>query len=187
MSLRAVSTKTRRASIMTVAKATPRRSPKDLKVALRERTREVEVLHRISESIGGTLELESVLNHIVDVVVEVTKADACLLYLVSIHRDAIVLRASKNPHPKLIGRISLGLGEGIAEWVAQENVPVVIPRHVSNDPRFRFSHNLPQDRYHAFVSLPIVTNKTVVGVINVPHKRPKRYQDATLALLSTDC
>ena len=125
------------------------------------------MLHRISESIGGTLELESVLNHIVDVVVEVTKADSCLLYLVSIHRDAIVLRASKNPHPKLIGRISLGLGEGIAGWVAQENVSVVIPRHASDAPRFRFFHNLPEDRYHAFVPLPIVTKKTVVGVINV--------------------
>ena len=55
---------------------------KDVKAVLRERTREVEVLHRISESISSTLDLESVLKHIVEVVVEVTKADSCLLYLV---------------------------------------------------------------------------------------------------------
>ena len=45
--------------------------------ALREKTREVDVLHRISESISNTLDLEAVLRHIVDMVVEVTKADAC--------------------------------------------------------------------------------------------------------------
>jgi ribonuclease PH len=47
--------------------------------ALREKTREVDVLHRISESISNQLDLEAILKHIVEVVVEVTKADACLL------------------------------------------------------------------------------------------------------------
>tara|TARA_B100001750_G_C15470524_1_gene579531 strand:+ start:22 stop:1089 length:1068 start_codon:yes stop_codon:yes gene_type:complete len=104
---------------------------------------------------------------------------------VSVNRDELVLRASKNPHPKLIGRTSLGLGEGITGWVAQEKVRVVIPRNASDDPRFRFFHSLPEDRYQAFVSLPIVTKGIVVGVINIQHKRSKRYQDAELALLST--
>ena len=170
---------------MSSLKVKPRRQTKDVKVVLRERTREVEVLHRISESISSTLDLESVLKHIVEVVVEVTKADSCLLYLVSANRDELVLRASKNPHPKLIGRTSLSLGEGITGWVAQEKVRVVIPRNASDDKRFRFFHNLPEDRYQAFVSLPIVTKGIVVGVINIQHKRTKRYQDAELALLST--
>ena len=157
----------------------------DLKQALRERTREVGILHKISESITGTLDLEAVLKHIVEVVVEVTKADACLLYLLSDRRDELVLRASKNPHPKLIGRISIGLGEGITGWVAREKVRVVIPKNASDDPRFKFFHNLPEDRYQAFVSLPIETKGEVVGVINVQHKRSKRYGEETLALLST--
>ncbi len=170
---------------MMPAKKSLKRPKQDVKAVLRERTREVEVLYRISESISSTLDLEAVLKHIVEVVVEVTKADSCLLYLVSENRDELVLRSSKNPHPKLIGRISVGLGEGITGWVAQERVLVVIPRHASDDPRFKFFHNLPEDRYQAFVSLPIVTKGNVIGVINVQHKRTRRYQDAELALLST--
>ena len=170
---------------MSPTKQPMNRRKKDMKTVLRERTREVEVLHRISQSISSTLDLESVLTHIVEVVVEVTKADSCLLYLVSENRDELVLRSSKNPHPTLIGRAALGLGEGITGWVAQEQVPVVIPRNASDDPRFKFFHNLPEDRYQAFVSLPIVTKGNVIGVINVQHKRTKRYQDAELALLST--
>ena len=49
----------------------------------KEKTREVDVLHRITDSISNTLDLEAVLKHIVEIVVEVTKADACLLYLLS--------------------------------------------------------------------------------------------------------
>lgn len=153
--------------------------------ALREKTREVEILHRISDSISNTLDLEAVLRHIVDVVVEVTNADACLLYLLSDTKDELVLRASKNPHPKLIGRITIGMGEGITGWVARERTSVVIPSSASDDSRFKFFHNLPEDRYQAFVSVPILTKKEVVGVINVQHKRPRRYEADELTLLNT--
>src|SRR6185295_14217962 len=156
-----------------------------LQRALREKEREIDVLHRISESINSTLDLEAVLKHIVDMVVEVTHADACLLYLLSESREELILRASKNPHPRLIGRITIGIGEGITGWVARERTRVVIPSNASDDPRFKFFHNLPEDRYQAFVSVPIMTKKEVVGVINVQHKRPKRYRPDELALLTT--
>ena len=157
----------------------------ELKHLVRERIREVQILHRISESISSTLELETVLKQIVEVVVEVTKGDACLLYLISESTDELILRASKNPHPRLIGRISIGLGEGITGWVAREKVPVVISRNASDDARFKFFHRLPEDRYQAFVSVPIMSKGEIVGVINVQHKRPKRYAEETLALLLT--
>ncbi|MEC4687437.1 MAG: GAF and ANTAR domain-containing protein [Nitrospirota bacterium] len=165
----------------------PRRRPstQQLEQAYREKTREVNVLHRITESISSTLELEAVLKHIVEVVVEVTKADACLLYLLSDGRGELILRASKNPHPRLIGRITIGIGEGITGWVARERTRVVISSNASDDPRFKFFHNLPEDRYQAFVSVPIMAKQEAIGVINVQHKRPRRYRLEELTLLST--
>ena len=157
----------------------------ELKQQVRERTREVQILHRISESVSSTLEQATVLKEIVEVVVEVTKADACLLYMISENKEELILRASKNPHPRLIGRISIGLGEGITGWVAREKVPVVIPRNASDDARFKFFHRLPEDRYQAFVSVPIMSKGEIIGVINVQHKRSKRYSEETLALLLT--
>lgn len=168
-----------------VMKSQYNHSVQQLERALREKTREVDVLHRISESISSTLDLEAVLKHIVEIVSEVTKADACLLYLLSDSREELILRASKNPHPKLIGRITIGLGEGITGWVARERTRVVISSNASDDPRFKFFHNLPEDRYQAFISVPIMAKKEVVGVINVQHKRPRRYRPDEVALLST--
>ena len=48
-----------------------------------------------------------------------------------------------------------------------------------------FFTTLPEDRYQAFVSVPIMAKKEVIGVINVQHKRPERYRPDELALLST--
>ena len=47
-----------------------------LEQALREKTREVDVLHRISESISHTLDLEAVLKHIVPAIREITEYGA---------------------------------------------------------------------------------------------------------------
>jgi hypothetical protein len=44
-----------------------------LQRALRDKTREAEILHRVSETVSGNLDLDAVLHDIVDIAVEVTK------------------------------------------------------------------------------------------------------------------
>ncbi len=148
------------------------------KEALLQKTRELELLHRISEQISSSLDLEAVLKEIVGMVVEITQADACLLYLLDDSQKELTLRASKNPHPKLIGRIRLELGEGITGWVAKD-------KDASEDPRFALFHNLPEDRYHAFLSVPVTGKGGVIGVINVQHKKPHYHTEGEIALLTT--
>jgi signal transduction protein with GAF and PtsI domain len=153
--------------------------------ALRQKDRELDVLRRISETISGTLDQEAVLERIIELVVEVTRGDAAFLYLLDGTRAALVLRASKQPHPSLIGRIRLELGEGITGWVARERTPVAIARDASEDPRFKFFQSLPEDRYHAFVSVPVIAKNEVIGVINVQHRDPHRHEAGEIALLAT--
>jgi signal transduction protein with GAF and PtsI domain len=156
-----------------------------LKTALRLKNQEIEVLHQISQAISGNLNLEEVLHHIIDLVTQVTKGDSCLLYLLDKVNEELVLRASKNPHPKIIGRIKVKLGEGITGWVAKERQPVAIQKDASNDPRFKFFHNLPEDRYQAFLSVPVLTKNEVIGVVNVQHRRPRRHTESEKTLLMT--
>src|ERR1700686_1978197 len=158
---------------------------KDLKKSLQEKTKELDVLHQISESISCNLNLDAVLKQIIEIVVQVTRADACLLYLLDGRGEELILRASKNPHPKLIGRIRLEIGEGITGWVAKEKKPVAILKNASDDPRFKFFHNLPEDSYQAFLSVPLIVKNEVIGVINVQHKRPHEHKHGEMALLTT--
>ena len=146
---------------------------------------ELQILYQISQSISCSLDLDQVLRQIIDLVIEVTRGDSCLVYLLDETQQCLVLRASKNPHPRIIGNISLKVGEGITGWVAREAKPVAIPRHASKDARFKFFHNLPEDRYEAFLSAPIIApTDRVTGVINVQHRRAHRHSEREQTLLS---
>ena len=146
---------------------------------------ELGIIHQISHTISCSLDLDEVLRQIIDLVIQVTKGDSCLLYLLDSTEDFLVLRASKNPHPRLIGKIAVKVGEGITGWVAQEAEPVAIARHASKDGRFKFFHTLPEDRYEAFLSAPIIApTEHVIGVINVQHRRAHRHSEREKTLLS---
>ncbi len=146
---------------------------------------ELKILQQISQSISCSLDLDQVLREIIDLVVDVTRGDSCLVYLLDETEEFLVLNASKNPHPRLIGKIAVKVGEGITGWVAKEAQPVAIARHASKDSRFKMFHTLPEDKYEAFLSAPIVAPfDRVIGVINVQHRRAHRHSDREKILLS---
>ena len=150
-----------------------------------ERTQEFQVLRQIIETVNSTLDLQAVLQKIVQLVSEVTAADACLLYLLEESAQTLVLQASKPPHPESVGRVALHMGEGLTGWVAQHRTSMVIGRRACEDPRFKTFRQLPEDRFEAFLSVPITIRDRLVGVINVQHREPHRYSQETVALAET--
>jgi len=148
-------------------------------------SQELGILHQISRSISCSLDLDRVLKEIIDLVVDVTECDSCLLYLVDESEDYLFLRASKNPLPSLIGKIALRVGEGITGWVAEKAEAVAISRNAGQDVRFKVFSSLPEDQYEAFLSVPIIVSpERVVGVINVHHREPRRHTQTERTLLS---
>jgi GAF domain-containing protein len=164
-----------------VSKKAPQKTPKKIPGGVQK---ELALLHRISESISSQLALSAVLREIVQMVLDVTRADACLIYLLDDPRKELVLRASSPPHPKLIGRIHLELGEGITGWVAKERHTVAISKNAEVDPRFTPFRALPEDRFQAFLSTPVISRGEVIGVINVQHRKAHRHSESEVALLT---
>ncbi len=160
-------------------------SLKQIQRVLCERTQEFQVLRQIIETVNSSLNLQAVLQQILDLVCQVTAADACLLYLLDESAQTLVLQASKPSHPKDHGQITLRIGEGLTGWVAKERRPVVISSRAFDDPRFKAFQQLPEDHYEAFLSVPIIMRNRLVGAINVQHRDPHRYDDETVALAET--
>ncbi|MBI4369468.1 MAG: GAF and ANTAR domain-containing protein [Elusimicrobia bacterium] len=160
-------------------------SPKQLGPLLRQKDRDIALLQRVAEIISSVWQLDEILSQVVDLVTGVTKADGCFLYVYEPGTSELILRASKNPHPMELGQIRLKLGEGITGWVASHKKPVVIFKNASEDARFRVFRNLPEDRYEAFLSIPVLTKDEVVGVINVQHKKGRRHRPHEIGILST--
>ncbi len=160
-------------------------SIRQLQQVLCERTEEFLVLRQIIEAVNSTLDLQAVLQRILELVSQVTAADACLLYLFDESAQRLELRASRPPHPESIGRITLHVGEGLTGWVAKERRAIVIGREAFADPRFKAFQQLPEDRYEAFLSVPLTTRDRLIGVINVQHRESHRYSADTVALVET--
>jgi signal transduction protein with GAF and PtsI domain len=125
-----------------------------------------------------------VLTRVVEFASALVKCDSCLIYV--LEGDDLVLRASKNPHPEVVDRLKLRVGQGITGWVAEHQEPVAVAEKAALDPRFQFFHELPEDSYEAFLSVPLMCRGRVVGVINLQHRLPHHvYRRREIRLIST--
>ena len=126
--------------------------------------------------------LEQVLAEVVDFTTSMLKCDSCFVYV--LEKDDLVLRASKNPHPEAVDRLKLKMGQGITGWVAEHGRVVAVNQDAALDPRFQAFNDLPEDRFQAFLSVPLLSRGRLVGVINLQHRDPHRYSDRQVRLLS---
>jgi signal transduction protein with GAF and PtsI domain len=83
-----------------------------------------------------------------------------------------------------VDRLKLRVGQGITGWVAEHHEPVAISEKAAQDPRFQFFHELPEDSYEAFLSVPLMCRGRVVGAINLQHRRPHVYKRKEIRLIS---
>lgn len=157
---------------------------KELRGELKQKEKELSLLQQVNESVAYDLSIDEILKKAISIVHKVTRSDACLLYLYSTENEELILKASQSPAPHTIGRIKLKLGEGISGIAAKTKKPVAIEKEARKDPRFKAFSNLPEDYYEALLSLPMIHKNRVVGVINVHHKKPHKYREDDIQLLS---
>ena len=143
----------------------------------------VDVLHHTVSRIASADGFHQALDRVLDFAVEVVKCDSCFIYV--LEDEDLVLRSSKNPHQELLDRLKLRIGRGITGWVAEHREPVAVFREAFKDPRFLQFNELPEDRYEAFLSVPLLSRGRVVGVMNLQHRDPHVYSPRDIRLLST--
>jgi len=156
---------------------------KDLENRLEYTEHELHLLQQISRFMARDTPLGEALQRSVSLVVEFMTCDSCLLYLLD--GQELVLVASNQPHPDVIGKVRLKLSEGLTGWVARERRLLTISREAYHDPRFKLFTDLPEDTYEAFLSAPVMVKGRVTGVINVQHRDAHFHSGGEMELLTT--
>ena len=144
---------------------------------------DIDLIHEIGSRIAAADPLHDVLGRVVDLVSTLVLCDSCFIYV--LEEDALVLRASKTPHPDVVDRLKLRVGEGITGWVAEHRQPVAVATRAFEDPRFQTFNELPEDRYEAFLSVPVLSRGKLVGVINLQHRQPHNHNRREMQVIST--
>jgi GAF domain-containing protein len=143
-------------------------------------------LLRITISVDS---LNVLLDNAIRLLMEIFPSDGAFIYLMEQDAPVLTLRAASRYLPDLVGHFSIRLGEGLTGWVAQEETPVVIPEKAYEDPRAKIFQMIPEDRFEAFLSVPLTTRERVVGVMNLHFRTrflPKETEIELLMLLSQE-
>jgi len=152
---------------------------------LEQKEQELRILHEVAKDISSNLELKELLNRIVAMIMNFVTADSCLIYLYDRQNDELILTASNKPKEKSIGRVKLKIGEGVTGWAAKEKRPVVLPKEAYKDQRFKTFLSLEEDKYQAFMSIPILSKDEVIGVMNIRNMEAHTYPEHQVNLLFT--
>jgi len=157
----------------------------DLRARLEEKSAEVNLLQEITAGIAAAGDTSAMLQFIADIAVRVTGTDSSSIYVFDQTKKNLVLKAVHEAPFGLVGRLSLKIGEGITGWVARELHPVVLERDAFNDRRFKELPDLRDQRCQSFLSVPMVAQGEVIGVLNVKSDHPLAFPQPSITLLQS--
>ncbi len=164
---------------------------KALKNNLVNLKKELDFFEEVSKTLTSTLELNDILSTIMEKAKKIIKAEAWSFLLIDQETGDLVLEktSGKKVDKKKIKKIRMKMGEGIAGWVAQELVPVVVP-DVSTDPRF--SSKIDKQftlKTKSIICVPIKSKGNILGVLEIVNKttnEPFTKDDLNLILRIVD-
>ena len=146
---------------------------------LREENR---TLYGVIKLVSSSLEVLPMLEGVVDLATDATGCHACFIYLVE--GGQLTMRAASPVFAHAVGKVQMGLDEGLTGWVARHRTPEFIRERAMDDPRTNYFPVLQEDRFQSMVAVPILSraNQTI-GVIVLHTEAPHEFPEDTLKLL----
>ena len=98
--------------------------------------------------------------------------------------NQLVLRATEGLNQDQVGVASLAAGVGLVGLVAEREEPVNL-ENAETHPSFQFLPDLGEEQYHAFLGVPIIHQRGVLGVLVVQQQHRRRFDESDEAFLIT--
>ena len=133
------------------------------------RLRALVPLYELSRAFMGALDLNVLLDQVVATVRKETKAEVVSLMLVDDSQHDLHIAAAAGLSSEVVETQRQALGKGIAGWVAQRGVPVIVAEGVPLDPEIRDALGKPE--VLSALSLPLRSRDRVIGVLNLSRMR----------------
>ncbi|MBJ7600280.1 MAG: hypothetical protein DLM67_10675 [Candidatus Nephthysia bennettiae] len=135
---------------------------RDLRLALRE----LEFLQRLSQSAASTRDADELVDLIIHEATAAIGVDVCALYLLNPEGGELMFAATNGLNERMVGRVTMKVGEGVTGWVAETRQPMLVP-DVSEEPHWKWIPGLDEERFRSMLSVPIESGPRLVGVLNV--------------------
>ena len=141
-------------------------------------------LRSIVQEVNGASNLQETLRIIVTKVRAAVGAEACTVYLHDPDTDDYVFMAAEGLNRELEGEFSLGPGEGLVGVVATREEPLNLDAAASH-PKFQSVEGMGEEPFNAFLGVPIIHHREVLGVLIVLQRDRRRFVEDEEAFLVT--
>jgi signal transduction histidine kinase len=146
--------------------------------------RELEFLHEFSKLLTTARNWDELMGTIVDRTTIALDVEVCSVYLMDRDNASLRLAATNGLDRDQVGRVTLGLGEGLTGRAALIRRPVASP-DVRVDPRFKWVPGFDQSQFVSMLSVPLPWNDQIVGVINVQTIETRIFSSEEIEFLVT--
>jgi len=144
----------------------------------------LETLRQIVQEVNAAAGLDEALAIIVRRVRDAMGTEVCSVYLRNPEGERFIFRATEGLNKEQVGRASLASGEGLVGTVAQREEPLNLD-NAENHPAFRFFPDLGEEHFNAFLGVPIIHQRDVLGVLVVQQADRRRFDESEEAFLVT--
>jgi len=144
----------------------------------------LEVLRNIVQEVNAAEGVNEALQIIVRRVRDAMHTQVCSVFMRDPASGRFVFRATQGLNQELVGVASLAAGEGLIGLVAERGEPVNL-EDAENHPSFRFVPGLGEEHFHAFLGVPIIHQRELLGVLVVQQAQRRRFDESDEAFLVT--
>lgn len=144
----------------------------------------LDTLRRIVQEVNDAKDLNEALSIIVLRVKESMQVDLCSVYLADHVRKQNVLMASDGLNQEAVGKVRIDFGHGLTGLVG-EREEVVNIAEATTHPRFYFVPNSGEENFHAYLGVPIIHHRKLLGVLVVQRHESKVFDEDSVTFLIT--
>lgn len=142
-------------------------------------------LRSIVQEVNAARNLGQALAIIVGRVKQALEVEVCSVYLVDegLRRD-LVLMASDGLNAESVGSVRLAFDQGLVGLAAERAEPVNLDNAPDHN-RYRYFPQTGEERFHAFLGVPIIHHRQVLGVLVIQRHAAQRFDEDTVTFLIT--
>jgi signal transduction histidine kinase/DNA-binding response OmpR family regulator len=150
---------------------------------LRQRNRELALLHSASQTLSSTLDPERVFATVLEEVRHLLDALLCSVWLIDPETDELVCRQATGPQREIIRGWRLAPGEGLAGWVARNGKSLVVADAWADERHFNGVNQQTGLALRSIMSVPLRVKQGVIGVLQVADTGTDRFKPTDLRLI----
>ena len=151
--------------------------------SLRQRNRELALLHRAGQSLTSSLDLDRVLDSVLEEVRRLLGVVACSVWLSDQATGELVCRQVTGPKSEIVRGWLLSPEEGLVGWVARHGESLIVPDVRSDERHFKGVDQQTGLELCSILSVPLRAKQDVIGVLQVVDTDLDRFTLTDLRLI----